>query len=463
MIKSALVILSGNAFSALMLLIRNLLVARLISVENYGIAATFSLALAVIEMTSTFGLQQQLVQDKRGNDPDFQAALQGFQVVRGIVNAAILFALAGPFASFMGVPQVTWAHQLITVILVMNGFVHFDMYRLGRRMQYVPAAMAAVLAPLAALAAIWPLHKVYGDYQVMLWSLIIQSAATALVSHLVAERPYRIRLDREVMRQSLAFGWPLLIDGLLLFAIFNGEKVIVGRAYGMEPLALFTMAVTLTLTPALVLQRSASSFFLPQLSVGSDRTRFGFLSAVTMQSHLMFGALLVATVVIGGGPFVELVLGAKYQPVLPLLNLLAVMQALKLMKGGAATISLAQGRTSNGMIANILRVATMPVAFAVALAGGDILTVIWIGITGELIGLGVSLLLLHQQVKLKLGPMIPGLALVLVVLVVTGLGAAGKLPDFWPLVMLALLIATPVVMPELRSYVMARVVTHHGD
>ena len=189
MFKSAFVILSGNAFSAVMLLARNLLVARLISVENYGIAATFSLALAVIEMTSTFGLQQQLVQDKRGNDPAFQAALQGFQVLRGILNAGILFLLAGPFARFMWVPEVTWAHQLITVILVMNGFVHFDMYRLGRRMQYVPAAMAAILAPLAALAAIWPLHKVYGDYQVMLWSLIIQSAGTALVSHLVAERP----------------------------------------------------------------------------------------------------------------------------------------------------------------------------------------------------------------------------------------------------------------------------------
>lgn len=463
MFKSAFVILSGNAFSAAMLLVRNLLVARLISVENYGIAATFTLALAVIEMTSTFGLQQQLVQDKRGNDPNFQAALQGFQVLRGFVNAAILFALAGPFASFMGVPQVTWAHQLITVILIMNGFVHFDMYRLGRRMQYVPAAMAAVLAPLAALAAIWPLHKVYGDYQVMLWSLIIQSAGTALVSHLVAERPYRIRFDREVMRQSLRFGWPLLIDGLLLFAIFNGEKLIVGRVFGMEPLALFTMAVTLTLTPALVLQRSASSFFLPQLSVGSDRPKFEFLSAVTLQSHFMFGALLVATVVIGGGPFVELVLGAKYQPVLPMLSLLAVMQALKLMKGGAATVSLSQARNANGMIANILRVGTMPIAFAVAVAGGDVITVIWIGIAGEFIGLCASLLLLRRQVKVRLTPVLSGLALVMLLLAVAGLGTAGDLPHFWPLVMLGLLVLSPVAMAELRSYVMARVVTHHGE
>lgn len=463
MFRSALVILSGNAFSAVMLLARNLLVARLISVENYGIAATFSLALAVIEMTSTFGLQQQLVQDKRGNDPAFQAALQGFQVLRGIINAVILFALAGPFASFMGVPQVTWAHQLITVILVMNGFVHFDMYRLGRRMQYVPAAMAAILAPLAALAAIWPLHKVYGDYQVMLWSLIIQSAGTALVSHLVAERPYQLRFDREVMRQSLKFGWPLLIDGLLLFAIFNGEKVIVGNAYGMEPLALFTMAVTLTLTPALVLQRSASSFFLPQLSVGSDRSRFDFLSAVTLQSHLMFGALLVATVVIAGGPFVHLVLGPKYQPILPLLDLLAVMQALKVMKGGAATVSLARGKTSNGMLANILRVATLPVAFAVALAGGNIVTVIWIGIAGEFAGFALSFLLLQRQVHVKAAPILPGLVLILLLLGVTALGAAGHLTEFWPWVMMVLLLAMPVTMAELRSYVMARVVTHHGD
>ena len=446
----------------MLMLARNLLVARLISVENYGIAATFGLALAIIEMTSTFGLPQQLVQDKRGNDPDFQAALQGFQVLRGFANAAILFALAGPFARFMGVPQVTWAHQTIVVVLILNGLVHFDMHRLGRQMRYGPAAIASVLSPVVALAVIWPLYLMFGDYQVMLWSLIVQAAATAVVSHLVAERPYQLRFDRAVMAHSLRFGWPLLIDGLLLFAIFNGEKLIVGREFGMEPLALFSMAITLTLTPALVLQRSAGSFFLPQLSAAKPE-RFETLATITLQSHFLFGAVLIASIVLLGGVFVQLVLGPKYQGVIILLNLLSVMQALKVMKGGSATVSLARARTSNGMVANILRVATLPVAWYVAVQGGGVVTVIWIGIIGEALGLAASLILLGVQLRVSLRPVLPGLALVVALLVITGIGAHGDLPVVWPVAVLGLLIMAPVLMPELRRYVVQRVVTHHGD
>lgn len=463
MFRLALLIFSGNAASALLLLVRNLLIARLISVENYGIAATFSLALAIIEMTSTFGLPQQLVQDKRGNDPDFQAALQGLQVLRGLANAAILFLLAQPFAGFMGVPQVAWAHQLIVVVLIFNGLVHFDMYRLGRQMRYVPAATASVLAPAVALLAIWPLHILFGDYRVMLWSLIVQSAATAFVSHLVAKRRYRVAFNREVIAQSLWFGWPLLIDGLLLFAIFNGEKLIVGREFGMEPMALFTMAVTLTLTPALVLQRSAASFFLPQLSSVADTARFDFLANVTLQSHLLFAGFLVLAVLVCGGPLVELVLGAKYQGVIPMLNLLAIMQALKVIKGGSATVSLARARTSNGMIANVLRVATLPVAWLVAISGGGVIAVLWIGILGEVLGVIASLVLLRGQVGLRLGPTALPLGLTLALLGVAGVGTLEYLPSFWPLAVLALLAVASMVMCDLRLYVVQRVLTHHPD
>ena len=55
MFRSTLFLLSGNAFGSLMMLVRNLLVARLISVENYGIAATFAICMAIVEMMSTLG------------------------------------------------------------------------------------------------------------------------------------------------------------------------------------------------------------------------------------------------------------------------------------------------------------------------------------------------------------------------------------------------------------------------
>jgi len=120
MVKPALLILSGNAAASGLLLIRNLLVAALIPVSDYGIAATFAIAMAVVEMASTFGLQQQIVQSAKGEDPCFQAALQGFQVMRGALAGVVLFILAGPIATFMGIAEVTWAYRVLAVVPVLN-------------------------------------------------------------------------------------------------------------------------------------------------------------------------------------------------------------------------------------------------------------------------------------------------------------------------------------------------------
>lgn len=464
MFRSILLIVSGNAANAVLLLIRNLLVARLISVENYGIASTFAVAIAIIEMASTFGLQQLLIQDKRGDDPYFQAVLQGFQVLRGLINGTIMFLLAGSFAQFMGVPEITWAHQCLALILVFNGFVHFDAHRLNRHMNYRAAAVVAMLSPIGALLVVWPLYLIFGNYQVMLWSMILQAATNTLVTHLVAERPYRLAWDPKVMAQSLRFGWPLLIDGLLLFAIFNGEKVIVGREFGMEPLALFSMAITLTLTPALIFQKTGSSFFLPQVSAARDPVLFRHLAQTTLQAHLLCAVFLVAGVAVCGGPFVDLVLGAKYTSIEPYLILLGVMQALRVIKGGGATVSLARARTSNGMVANILRVAVLPVAWYVAIRGGNVTTIIWIGIAGEAMGVAVSLALLRHQLRLSIRPVLAGLAGTLALLGVAGLGAMGLfLPAGWVWVVLAGLVVLPLTMPDLRDYLRRRTMTHHGD
>ncbi|NJM81628.1 MAG: oligosaccharide flippase family protein [Tabrizicola sp.] len=96
MFKSALLILSGQAFTSILLLLRNLIVARLISVEDYGIAATFAISMSIVEMMTTIGLHQLIIQDKDGEDPRLQSVLQGFHLFRSLFSGLILFLLAIP-------------------------------------------------------------------------------------------------------------------------------------------------------------------------------------------------------------------------------------------------------------------------------------------------------------------------------------------------------------------------------
>jgi O-antigen/teichoic acid export membrane protein len=437
MLYKALLIFSGNAAASLLLLARNLIIARMIPVADYGVAATFALAMGVVEMASTLGLQQQIIQAKEGDNPRFQAALQGFQVLRGVISAVALFAISGLFARFLGVPEVAWAYQILAVVPILNALQHFDIHRLNRHMRFGPLLLTGTVPALAALALAWPLAIWFDNWQAMLWSIVAQAAIAAFTSHVVAERPYQLVWDKAVVSGSLRFGWPLLVNAMLMFLVFQGDKLIVGRELGMEALAIFAMGMTLTLTPTLVLARSASNLFLPRLSQATQAPDFVVKAQQTLQAISLSALLFVLLVLLIGSPVTHILLGEKFAPLLPLMIWLALSQALRVMKAGPAIVALALGQTSNAMVANMVRVIGLPLAWIVVAKGGGLLDLLLISLVAEGLGLWVSLALMLSRSRLPKMRVLMQQGMIVAMLVAVALWAWHHPPDAsiasWPL------------------------------
>lgn len=407
MFKSALLLTTGNIINSAMLLVRNVVVARLISVEDFGVAATFAITMAFIEMMTQLGMDWMIVQDKDGNNPRMQASLQAFQAMRGVIAGLLMLAIAGPYAALLGVSDIVWAYQLIALVPVVRGFIHFDVHRLKREMNFMPFVLHLAVPAMLSVVAAYGFSFIWNDYRIMLYALLTQHILMLLISHMVAERRYQFIWDMPLMKRAFVFGWPLLINGGLLFVIFNGEKIIVGRELGMVDLALFAMMFTLTLTPTLVLQNSTQSFFLPQLSNNQENgPEFSRLSHVTLQFALLIAVVLTVGIALVGPPIVGLLLGEKYYPGLPLLVWLAIVQAIRVAKVGGAIVSLAKAFTNNAMIANGARVAAMPLAWLLVVNGYGMMALIVLAIIAETIGYFMSLYLVKKRVGIDLGPIV---------------------------------------------------------
>lgn len=461
MLRKALLIFSGNALASILTLARNLIVARLIPVEDYGVAATFAVTMAIVEMASSLGLQQQIVQAKDGDDPRFQAALQGFQLLRGGIAALILLALAYPLANFLGIPEVTWAYQILAVMPVLNALVHFDIWRLNRSMVFLPGVLTVTIPAFVSLMVVWPLATLYGDWRIMLWAIISQGVVTAGVSHLIAQRSYRLVLDPTIMVRNFTFGWPLLANAVLLFFVMHGDKLIVGREMGMVTLGIFAMGVTLMLTPTLVAAKSALSFFLPQITKNQPIEVTEKIRTATIQSTIMMTMLFIMLVSIFGGPLVYILLGSKYAILMSYLNWIAIIQSVRMLKSGPAIVALANGNTANALAANMIRVASLPIAWYVASETGELLLVLWIAIMAEALGYVVALALLNYRIPgVMRGLMIPHLGVICSILLAGGYTHAIPtsttfyLSSLWlGLAFTVILFATFLSMDELRGYI----------
>ena len=458
MFKKAALLLSGNAFGSLMLLVRNLVVARLVSVEDYGIAATFAISMAIVEMASGLGLQQLIVQDKKGEDPELQAGLQGFNVLRGLFSGAALFLLAHPIANFLGIPDVAWAYQLLALVPVIRGFEHFDIYRLNRSMEFGPLIVSKTLPALLSVLSVWPLYVIYGDYRVMLYSVMLHWLLTLATGQIMAKRRYQLRFTKSIMKKGFLFGWPLLINNIILFVVFQGDRLVIGRELGMAMLAIFSMGITLTLSPTLVMASTAQQFLLPQLSAKiEDAKAFARLANVALQVSLLNGLVLLLGIICFGPWLVELALGQKYDALQPLLIWFAIGQAIRVFKAGSSTVALSKAHTSNAMIANLLRISVLPIAWYLAANGATLELIIWVTILGEIFSYIASLTLLKRQVKHPLNRMwlpIGMMSLTLLLLaLLPALWHTQEQPGFVPV--LIILVMAPFClwsMRDLRQY-----------
>ena len=395
MIRRLLSLLGGFAGESAILFVRNIVIARLLSIEDYGIAATFALTSMLVEMVSQLGLKQLIMQAPEGDDPEFQAGLHGFQMLRGFSNAAAVLILADPIAWFLGVPELAWAYRVVALVPLVQGFFHLDPERMQRQSRYRAVILSPGIAASVSLLSLWPLNAVLGDWRIMLCALLIQIGGQVALSHLFAERPWRARLDRKLIRRSVGFGWPLLVNGILMFAAMHGEKLVAGRELGLVALGILSMGTTLTMNPVLIGTRVVQSLMLPRLS-RLEGMHFSRLATITCDGGAAVALALTAGTVLIGPPFVRIVLGDKFDPLIPLLVPLAAIQAMRAFRLGPTFVAMSRARTALPMLANLPRVLAIGIAWIVLIGGGDLLDLVLIGAAGEAVGTALAFGLMRR-------------------------------------------------------------------
>ena len=135
MIRTSIFLLFGNSATALLSFVRNLVIARLLSLEDFGVATTFAIAVTLVELVSDLGVRQQIVQSTRDDD-EWLAGLHGFQVLRGVGAAIILFLSADLISHFLNLSDLAWAFAVVSIVPFLNSYINLDIYRQTRRLKF---------------------------------------------------------------------------------------------------------------------------------------------------------------------------------------------------------------------------------------------------------------------------------------------------------------------------------------
>jgi O-antigen/teichoic acid export membrane protein len=372
------IVLEGSAF------LRNLILARLLGVEQMGLAVALALGIRALEMMGDFGLERLLVQVRSHELSGVRGTVHLVQAAKGLILMGIAVVVAKPLCTAINPALDPYVFVLASAALVLRGFINCE-YRERQRVQDFSGMLYAEgISNVIAVVFVAPIALATRDYSALAWASVLQASLLCLLSHLFAKRAMTFAFDRASLRKAFRFGIPIACNGVLMFLAMQGDRLIVAVNFTPEDLAKFAISAQLSLLPALVGARFLLTLDLPRFSNNStqpaalrkqysDRLKQVGLVAVMMTSAF---AIL-------GTKAVAWLYGLAFVPLPEMMALLALAAGLRLVRAVPNTLLLSKGKTLMMLICNLPRLLALLVALAFIARGHGLVTIVAIGTMSE--------------------------------------------------------------------------------
>jgi O-antigen/teichoic acid export membrane protein len=443
-------------------LARNVILARFLTKADFGVAALLGMILTLFEMSGKMALGQQIVQSRRGDEPSFLSSVHFTQFASGTSSAVLILCLAWPVAHFFAGPQYVASIMVLALIPFLNALSNLDVYRLTRRMGFGPLVLTEIIPQVSTTLAAWPLAAIFRDYRAVLVLLLGKAFLTALMSHLMAEQRFSLRFDTRFLRESLKFGWPLLLSGFIQFGNFQGDSMVIAGVYPLSQLGEYSVALTVAMVPCIMMLRIGASLSLPLLAeVQGENVRFARRYTRYVQTMALVGCSTMLGMLFCGEQVVVFLFGAKYAGVGTLACWLTAAQSLRMVRGAIVAATMARGDTLNNLISSSWRLSGLILAIGVGVFRGSLIWFAVAAFIGEIAASTAAVVRLASKhliiPRVTYKPTAVAAVFVLCAIIVKRAISIGTYSSFnWILLPIALSLSVGafiVFCPELRSII----------
>ncbi|MBE5801647.1 MAG: lipopolysaccharide biosynthesis protein [Clostridiales bacterium] len=301
-----------------------LVLARLLDPTDYGVLGMLTVFIAFSQVFVQSGLNTALIQKKDADETDFSSA---FWLSLGVALALylLLFAFAPLICRLMKRPEITPVLRVLALILIPGALVSIQGAAVARRMQFRRMMLCSLCATVVSGAVGIGMASAGMRY----WALVGQQLSNqlclaVLLLIFISWRPKRL-FSWQRVSGLLRYGWKLLVSGVLETGYVNLRSLVIGLKYDTAALGYFTRGKQF---PELVMNAvngSIQSVMLPVLSrEQDDKTRMKELMRRSVKTSSFVVLPLMAGLAGVAAPMVTLLIGEKWLPCVPFLQICCI-------------------------------------------------------------------------------------------------------------------------------------------
>ena len=370
-LRGSLWTLGGYGGSQILRLISNLVLARLLFPEAFGLMALVNVFMQGLQMFSDIGIGPSIIQSKSGEHPEFLRAAWTIQVIRGFLLWLLTLLVAYPVALFFAAGNPD-AMQLATLLPVtgltalLGGFTSTSVFTLNRKLAMARMTLLDLIPQLISLGVMIGAAYLHRSVWALVWGGLVYSVVRLYLSHRWNEGPRdRFGWDAASRRELLRFGRWIFLSTIVSFLATHLDRILLGRMLTMSELGLYSIGMTFARVAINTASRLGSTILFPLLSRRQDDPVRLIRSCLKARRAILWasGAVCVAFAI--GAPFFFYTLyDERYQQAGIISRWLALYTWAFVLMASMDRIPLALGKPRRLFEANVITTVSMLAAVA---------------------------------------------------------------------------------------------------
>lgn len=321
------------------------------------------------ELLTDVGVGQSIVNNRRGEDPDFFNTAWTVQIVRGLLLFAAALALTVPIARAYGKPELLYLLPAAAPIFLLTGLTSPSRFLLQKRLEVRKLATFDLAMALFGSAVQIVLAYCMPTIWALIIALLISMAAPAITSFFLIDwRMHHLRWERTALRDIVHFGKWVFLSSLIYYLAMNFDRLYLPSAIPLALLGIYGIARTFADAAAELFQRVGSFLIFPKISATSLRGP-ALRAAIGPMRIALLGIVAVglALAIALADRFIYLVYDARYHDAGILLTVLLVGSWFAILAAMSDAMMMGLGKPSGVAFGNGAKLAVVAIVLPVLL------------------------------------------------------------------------------------------------
>lgn len=305
-----------------------IVLARLLLPEDYGIIALVLVFIAIANVFVQSGLNTALIQKKDADETDFSSVFYLSLFIAGLIYI-ILFFTAPLIAAFYEEAQLIPIFRVLAITLFFGAFNSIQNAVIARRMQFKKLFFSSTGAILVSgTVGIYMAYKGFGVWALVGQQISNQLLVTLILWFTVKWRP-RLLFSFRRVKSLFSYGWKLLVSALINTVYNDLRSLIIGKIFKAEILGFYNRGQQFPSVLVSNIDGSIQSVLFPVLASQQDnrsRVKDMMRRAIVTSSFVIFPMMVGLAVT--AEPLVQLLLTDKWLPCVPFLQIFCAVYAL---------------------------------------------------------------------------------------------------------------------------------------